>query len=333
MSLPRTPSIAVPGSPVAPAPPTPVAAATTAGTQVGWTADLAVVESIFHASIPVAFVVDGAPAPVYVNAPRNSYLHIVLASVPYLGTLDVFAKAAGGQGGGNAVDVGAIPDLVFRDDVSGSLIRWHFPIGLLADLRALPHPLDADERRKVPWRIRVSVNRDENLDSALGLPYPGIDGLEAMFTNTVKEAEFMRYGSVKKIMSLPKDTSEQLWRAVVDNNLSTGEPVINTLFHTDPVARAWPIRVYPPAAAGPSAPPYFQLFLPPAEYSTVADLLAHPRVAAATDLGPPPTAVVHGLAVHPDTPLSWVYRHLVTVDGWIHLVLHPAAATSSPPAP
>jgi autophagy-related protein 5 len=104
-------------------------------------------------------------------------------------------------------------------------LKWHFPIGLLYDLHcgASRHSLEDepskrpvagsdDEDGGLPWRIELHFkDRPENVLVPLDA-----DGkvLRDAFTNSVKEASFLRSGSGKVVMSLSKEDSTQLWDSV-----------------------------------------------------------------------------------------------------------------------
>ncbi len=106
-------------------------------------------------------------------------------------------------------------------------LKWHYPAGLLYDLFSGASPAnsrpersdkavqDIDGREKgLPWKLVLHFTQwpDEQLVR--------LDGegkfLHDAFINSVKEADFIRNGTAKGIMSLSKDDSTQLWKAVVD---------------------------------------------------------------------------------------------------------------------
>lgn len=107
----------------------------------------------------------------------------------------------------------------------GVPLKWHYPVGLLYDLFSganpasstplrgdqVPHDRDIGDE-KLPWKIVLHFTEwpEEQLVQ--------LDGegkvLHDAFINSVKEADFIRNGTAKGIMSLSKDDSTQLWRAV-----------------------------------------------------------------------------------------------------------------------
>ena len=113
-------------------------------------------------------------------------------------------------------------------------MKWHYPVGLLYDLFSGASPASSKPDRSdkavqdtegggngLPWKLVLHFTRwpDEQL---VRLDDEG-KFLHDAFINSVKEADFLRNGTAKGIMSLSKDDSTQLWKAVVDRECSTGE--------------------------------------------------------------------------------------------------------------
>ncbi|GAB1202157.1 autophagy protein 5 [Aspergillus pseudonomiae] len=110
----------------------------------------------------------------------------------------------------------------------GVPLKWHLPIGLLYDLYAgadpaskgTVEPEDAgwdidNEDSPLPWRLVVHFSDwpDEEL---VRLDAEGMVMNDA-FINSVKEADFLRNGTAKGIMSLSKEDSSGLWKSVQDD--------------------------------------------------------------------------------------------------------------------
>lgn len=83
-------------------------------------------------------------------------------------------------------------------------------------------PHDDDEvREPIPWRLTVHFSDwpDEDL---VRLDPDGIVMHDA-FINSVKEADFLRNGNAKGIMSLSKEDSFGLWKAVQERKYALVE--------------------------------------------------------------------------------------------------------------
>jgi autophagy-related protein 5 len=113
-------------------------------------------------------------------------------------------------------------------------LKWHYPVGLLFDLYAGADPASSKgagsgggggggsnekEEEALPWRVMVHFSDwpDEEL---VRLDPDGLVMNDA-FINSVKEADFLRNGTAKGIMSLSKEDSFGLWNAVEESEFVT----------------------------------------------------------------------------------------------------------------
>lgn len=110
----------------------------------------------------------------------------------------------------------------------GVPLKWHYPIGLLFDLYAgaepatrgnTPNPDAQEDESPLPWRLTVHFS-DWPVEDLVRLDPDGMVMNDA-FINSVKEADFLRNGTAKGIMSLSKEDSSGLWKAVENGNLPT----------------------------------------------------------------------------------------------------------------
>jgi len=103
-------------------------------------------------------------------------------------------------------------------------LKWQYPFGLLHDLfsGALPAVAspsgDQDQNSpesidtQIPWRLTLHFS--DWPEQALVRPDAEGKILHDAFINSVKEADFLRNGTAKGIMTLSKDDSTALWNAV-----------------------------------------------------------------------------------------------------------------------
>ena len=119
-------------------------------------------------------------------------------------------------------------------------LKWQYPLGLLFDLFSGAGPYQAtatsqgegngdNEEPKLPWRLRLHFSDwPENL-----LVRPDADGkvLHDAFINSVKEADFLRNGSARGIMSLSKEDSTKLWNAVQERMVNYPLAVLRAADH------------------------------------------------------------------------------------------------------
>ncbi|KAL5361008.1 autophagy protein 5 [Aspergillus floccosus] len=232
----------------------------------------------------------------------------------------------------------------------GVPLKWHLPLGLLYDLYAGADPAskgggagsdDETADNPLPWRLVVHFSDwpDEEL---VRLDADGMVMHDA-FINSVKEADFMRNGTAKKIMTLSKEDSSGLWKSVQDVDLPSFQRISNILLPppTQPF-RNVPIRFFLPLSPDSGAPSLKVLqsplppMLPPssmaASQATISrtpqpQTLGTALHALLPNLFPsrrtPVLAkpVLHGAALPMSAPVEEVVRSSAYGDGWVYIVV------------
>ncbi|KAL7824028.1 autophagy protein Apg5 domain-containing protein [Trichoderma gracile] len=97
-------------------------------------------------------------------------------------------------------------------------------VGLLADLYA----------PSLPWRLVV----DDGVAWDIG----------DTFLNSVKEADFIRYGNANQIMKMSKEHTTQLWNSVIDNDYAAFSRIHTRLLNAPATLKHAPIRIYIPSS-------------------------------------------------------------------------------------
>ncbi|KAL4905349.1 autophagy protein 5 [Aspergillus multicolor] len=141
----------------------------------------------------------------------------------------------------------------------GVALKWHYPVGLLYDLYAGADPatkssdVGSSVDSPLPWRLVVHFSDwpDEEL---VRLDAKGMVMHDA-FINSVKEADFLRNGTAKGIMSLSKDDSSGLWSAVQDVDLPSFQRIMNILLPSNghQPLRNLPVRLFLPLPPKPDS--------------------------------------------------------------------------------
>lgn len=137
-------------------------------------------------------------------------------------------------------------------------LKWQQPVGLLYDTFSGAEPInhETDARRAeatqttaLPWKLVLHFS---NWPTDLLIPLDAEGRIyHDSFINSVKEADFLRNGTAKIIMSLSKDDSTRLWDAVQEHDLAK----YNTIYHkflnpSDGAAlRHIPMKLYLPTGA------------------------------------------------------------------------------------
>ncbi|TGJ84287.1 hypothetical protein E0Z10_g4502 [Xylaria hypoxylon] len=186
-------------------------------------------------------------------------------------------------------------------------------VGLLVDLY----------QPTLPWRLVVGDGTSWDIGDT--------------FLNSAKEADFVRNGNAKQIMSLSKENTTALWNAVKDNDYASFNKVNSRLLNTSRELKNVPIRIYIPSSpsggidSGNTSAGAFK----------VMQSLVQPRInrtpqtvgVALRNLLPKlfpssrdpvlAAAILHGARVPFHAPLEELMREATYPDGWLCLVVVP----------
>ncbi|KAI8952562.1 autophagy protein Apg5-domain-containing protein [Xylaria longipes] len=187
-------------------------------------------------------------------------------------------------------------------------------VGLLVDLY----------QPTLPWRLIVADGISWDIGDT--------------FLNSAKEADFIRNGNAKQIMSLSKENTTALWNAVQDNDYASFNKVNARLLNTPRELRNVPLRIYIPTSPSDAAGSTNNS----AGAFKVVQSLVQPRVndrtpqtvgAALRTLLPKlfpssrdpvlAAAILHGARVPFHAPLEELMREAAYPDGWLCLVVVP----------
>lgn len=150
-------------------------------------------------------------------------------------------------------------------------LKWHYPVGLLYDLfsGAAPADVSPDAERatsslqqevhaagdskgqseeRLPWKLTIHYTGFP-VESLFQIDSEGKVLLDA-YINSVKEADFIRNGTAKTVMSLSKSDSSALWQSVETHDLILYNSINNKLLNPPGSAiRHIPIKVYLPTTS------------------------------------------------------------------------------------
>ncbi len=133
------------------------------------------------------------------------------------------------------------------DDVP---LKWHLPLGLLYDLYVMSVRDSSSEHTKssalLPFKLTLHFTR--SVESAnVNLISPDHITMHDSFINSVKEADFLRSGTAKPIMTLPAADSKALWSSTQENDLETFAKIHQALVPASGQMRNIPLRLYLPS--------------------------------------------------------------------------------------
>ncbi|KAI9099797.1 autophagy protein Apg5-domain-containing protein [Phlyctochytrium arcticum] len=288
--------------------------------------DATVTSHIWDSVLPVQVTLDSSETistntsnkileSVYTFIPRCAYLHFIIPEVQRLLRIN------------NIDSEWSENDVWF--DYNGVPLKWHHPVGLIYDQIATNGKVNS-----LPWQITVHF---QNFPSTKIPHYAQLDPSKAlcdMFMSMIKEADFIRNGSMKKVMALSKNDQTQLWNGLNSHHYKDFWD-INTRLVTNEstIPKYVPLRCYLPDQQ------VIQDLVPPLddnldrEYS-IGDVLKmllsdqspelSTMVSQNTEIDAPPAsfrAVLHGFPLQLDTPILWLSQNCSYPDNFLHIVI------------
>ncbi|KAL2258107.1 hypothetical protein VTK26DRAFT_8719 [Humicola hyalothermophila] len=180
-------------------------------------------------------------------------------------------------------------------------------VGLLVDLY----------QPTLPWRLVVGDGPEWDIADT--------------FTNSAKEADFVRNGNAKQIMSLSKEHSTALWNAVQDNDYVAFNKINSRLLNPPTPFKNVPIRIYIPSSPNDANDPtpgsfkVVQTLIPPRLPNRAPQTLGMALKSVLPSLFPSSrdpvlaNVILHGGPVPFRAPLEELMREAAYPDGWLCL--------------
>ncbi|KAK4033901.1 autophagy protein Apg5-domain-containing protein [Parachaetomium inaequale] len=181
-------------------------------------------------------------------------------------------------------------------------------VGLLVDLY---------QPAALPWRLVVGDGPEWDIADT--------------FTNSAKEADFVRNGNAKQIMSLSKEHSTALWNAVQDNDYVSFGKINSRLLNAPNPLKNVPIRIYIPSSPSdtsdttPGSFKVVQTLVPPRLPNRTPQTLGAALKSVLPTLFPSSrdpvlaNVILHGGPVPFRAPLEELMREAAYPDGWLCL--------------
>eukprot|EP00004_Rigifila_ramosa_P003903 TRINITY_DN14235_c0_g1_i2.p1 TRINITY_DN14235_c0_g1~~TRINITY_DN14235_c0_g1_i2.p1 ORF type:complete len:265 (+),score=47.28 TRINITY_DN14235_c0_g1_i2:119-796(+) len=212
----------------------------------------------------------------------------------------------------------------------GTALKWHYPIGVLFDLFG--------EHSALPWRLTARFSRPP----PELLKCQSIEIVNSYFMNSLKESEYLKHGSTKKINMLSKSDQSKLWESLLTEDFEGFWRVNQSLLCDSSVAvRFIPVRVYLPGSPFVQEPvmPITDRGDPTTVRQCLADIFPGFFGSASADSALPqsptlqqknvagglgvPRVFVQGVEIDLDLPVAWLSENLAHPDNFLHIVLRP----------
>ena len=268
--------------------------------------------------------------------PRLSYLPLLLPQLhaffaPYL-----------------IVDPDSVPaeDGYFTYD--GVPLKWHLPLGLLYDMHVMSVWDSSSEHvpsgTQLPFKLTLHFSHSAE-GTSVNLINPDPVSMHDSFINSVKEADFLRSGTAKPIMTLPAADSKALWSSTQENHLGTFAKIHQSLLPASGQMRNIPLRLYLPSSSeeDPTTAQIrvMQSHVPPVLTGLQPSTAAQARAVAGTQPQTMGTALhgllpglfpsrrtpiiarplLHGAQVPLSANLEDLVRYACYADGWLSVVV------------
>ncbi|KIW72079.1 hypothetical protein PV04_00300 [Phialophora macrospora] len=178
---------------------------------------------------------DGAD-PYLISLPRLSYLPLLLPRLHAFFSSSLIADPE---------SVSPYSGFFTYDDVP---LKWHLPLGLLYDVYvASTQDARQDHLTPAPLPFKLTVHFMPDTEKPLP-PEASPVVLHDSFINSVKEADFLRSGTAKPIMTLSAQESKALWTSTQESDLPTFSKIHSSLVPPPGQMRHIPLRLYLPSA-------------------------------------------------------------------------------------
>ncbi|KAJ1878930.1 autophagy protein 5 [Coemansia sp. RSA 1722] len=136
----------------------------------------------------------------YMLIPRVSYFPFVTSKIKER-WLDPMFALSGNNTRNNNNDVIKEHELWF--EYRGQALKWHYPVGLLYDMLVSDV---AKGQPELPWSLTLHVRK---FPTTKLVPGPSVQSMKDMFMAMIKESDFIRNGSTKRVMDLAKSDQMQ----------------------------------------------------------------------------------------------------------------------------
>lgn len=213
--------------------------------------------------------------------------------------------------------IGAASDEVWFE-FNGAPLKWHMPVGVLFDLLChTPTPA-------LPWAVVVHFHA---YPSGELLRCANDDAIQSLYTNSLKEANYLKHGDGGRVNKLSLDDSTNLWSGLLRHEFDTFWSANDKLVCADVAdLKCVPLRVC--ERDKPTTQPLFVPLDDAGRQRTLGDLLRavfpdrFARLAdSAANAGRPPLVLVQGVAPPLDTSVFWLATHLAHPDNFLYVVV------------
>ncbi|GAA98958.1 hypothetical protein E5Q_05646 [Mixia osmundae IAM 14324] len=295
-------------------------------------------QATFNGSVPLCISLDLAELPAgtdtmptsyYVQAPRLSYLPLILQDARRQLIEMVLDDSA----------LATLKDDQIWFECQGVPMRWHWPIGLLYDYHVLTKQPQSTPSTSQPPVFELKLHLSSPPSDKL-LISSSVEKCKENYMNMIKEADYLRHGNTRRVTALRKQDQDALWEAIIRHDYDSFANVSAKLMPDNIESiRSLAVRLYMPDT------PVIQNLVPPLQQAqpiTIYHILstavpslfpAKPETMTASFVGSKPLgyALVQGIKIPFDAEMDWLCAALAGADGWLAVVIVPSRGQLSPP--
>ncbi|CAO3652951.1 unnamed protein product [Cunninghamella blakesleeana] len=274
-------------------------------------------KSIWYGKLPVEIVIqDDINESFFFEVPRYYYLPMITSQIQSL------------------LSNNNLESQFIWYEYNSEPLKWHYPIGLLYDLLTYTSSAEQVQEQEnssnqvLPWRL--ILHQDSYPDNII-LKNPSLDIIQDMYMSMIKEADFLRHGTTKKVMNLSKNDQSQLWQALSSESYDEFWSVNEHILDNKGVSlRYVPIRLYLPKQS-PVIQDAVSFTKENGEDLLLIDVLKQllPNLSILSNNDADGNnqrqnifVKIHGIHLPLNTPIKWASNHLSYPDNFLHFVIH-----------
>lgn len=171
--------------------------------------------TVWESRIPIVVHVDESRLPpgsdtsveaYYTWVPRISYLPLLVPEVRRALLAHILPQSR----------LDNLQDRHVSFEANGETLKPHWPVGVLYDVHCASLGLDPNQV-ELPWQVTLKLAEDKGERTHDQLhPPPTAELCKTRFMSMLKEADFVHYGSTKRVTNLRRQEQDSLWDAIVE---------------------------------------------------------------------------------------------------------------------
>lgn len=177
--------------------------------------------TVWESRIPIVVHVDESRLPpgsdtsveaYYTWVPRISYFPLLVPEVRQKLLAHILPQSR----------LDSLQDRHVSFEAQGEPLKPHWPVGVLYDVHCASLGFDPNQV-ELPWSVTLKLAADDKSERPTSdqlHPPPTAELCKTHFMSMLKEADFVHYGSTKRVTNLRRQEQDSLWDAIVECTFS-----------------------------------------------------------------------------------------------------------------